>query len=155
MKKIAEGAVPSPNIWKFPHIYEIENAAVDPDRVIEETMRAERPWTGATVLDIGCGTGYHLPRFADEASRVIGVEPHGDLVGGARRRVRHLSHVSAVVTTPVPSAFVSNRASPTRAAAFVQMRAGWTRPVTAYPNFTSGSCTVWPPSSATPASRRT
>ena len=33
------------------------------------------------------------------------------------------------------------------------MRVGSIAPVTAYPNLISGSCTVWPPSSATPASR--
>ena len=27
-------------------------------------MAAIRPWDGAVVLDIGCGTGFHLPRFA-------------------------------------------------------------------------------------------
>jgi SAM-dependent methyltransferase len=45
------------------------------------------------VLDLGCGTGFHLPRFAEEAATVIGVEPHPDLVALARRRTRALPHV--------------------------------------------------------------
>ena len=32
------------------------------------------------MLDLGCGTGFHLPRFAATAATVIGVEPHADLV---------------------------------------------------------------------------
>jgi len=79
-----DGAIPSPNIWKYPTVYEIENHAVDPEGVIEQLMRAERTRAGATVLDIGCGTGYHLPRFASEARRLVGVEPHHDLVTRAQ-----------------------------------------------------------------------
>jgi ubiquinone/menaquinone biosynthesis C-methylase UbiE len=59
-------------------------------------LRSARPWSGATVLDIGCGTGFHLPRLADAAARVVGVEPHRDLVGWARLRCRGLSNVSVV-----------------------------------------------------------
>jgi SAM-dependent methyltransferase len=79
--------VPSPNIWRFPQVYELENRAVDPDGVIEAAMREIHDWRGGTVLDVGCGTGFHLPRFAAEASRVIGVEPHPPLVELAGRRV--------------------------------------------------------------------
>ena len=49
---------------------------------------------GATVLDVGCGSGFHLPRFAaGGAAHVIGVEPHPPLVALARRRVRRLPGV--------------------------------------------------------------
>lgn len=82
--------IPSPNIWRHPGVYEIENRAVDPDGVIEAAMRSVRGWEGAAVLDIGCGTGFHLPRFAAEAASVIGVEPHPPLVQLARRRVAAL-----------------------------------------------------------------
>ena len=91
---LADGAIPSPNIWHWPDLYEIENAAVDPDGVLESTMRSIRSGRGATVLDIGCGTGFHLPRFAGDAGEVIGVEPHGTLVALAERRVAALPHVS-------------------------------------------------------------
>jgi ubiquinone/menaquinone biosynthesis C-methylase UbiE len=46
-----------------------------------------------TVLDIGCGTGFHLPRWAHEAAQVIGVEPHPDLAAMAARRTRRLPNV--------------------------------------------------------------
>jgi SAM-dependent methyltransferase len=91
-------------------VYEIENRAVDPDRVIEQTMREVRPWAGADLLDIGCGTGFHLPRFAAEAARVVGVEPHADLLEAARRRCAGTPNVTALRGTaqqlPVPTAGV-------------------------------------------------
>ena len=82
--------IPSPNIWRYPAVYEIENRGVDPDGVLETAMRDIRPWDDATVLDIGCGSGFHLPRFAAAAASVIGVEPHPPLIRLARRRVAAL-----------------------------------------------------------------
>ncbi|GGS75665.1 methyltransferase type 11 [Planobispora rosea] len=105
-----KGAIPSPNIWNTPHIYELENRAVDPEGRIEAAIAAIRPWTGSTVLDIGCGTGYHLPATSATAARVIGVEPHGDLVELARRRCRALPNVEIHAATaqalPLPDASV-------------------------------------------------
>ena len=46
------------------------------------------------MLDIGCGTGFHLPWFAATAAAVVGVEPHADLVALARRRTRRLPNVT-------------------------------------------------------------
>jgi SAM-dependent methyltransferase len=107
---VADGVIPSPNIWNAPGTYEIENRGVDPDGVIEAAMRAVRGWSGAQVLDIGCGSGYHLPFFAAEAARVIGVEPHPPLVELARRRTRGLAGVTVRAGTaqalPVPDASI-------------------------------------------------
>ncbi len=88
------GIRPSPNIWNSPAVYEIENRGCDPDGVIEEAMRSVRSWDGADVLDVGCGTGFHLPTFATTARSVIGVEPHPPLVAAARRRTARLPTVS-------------------------------------------------------------
>lgn len=99
MSRIAAGARPSPNIWRFPRIYEIENRAVDPDGVIERVMLSLRPWEGADILDLGCGTGFHLPRFAVDAARVVGIEPHPVLAASARRRCRTLPNVEVVIGT--------------------------------------------------------
>ncbi|WP_084958751.1 class I SAM-dependent methyltransferase [Thermoactinospora rubra] len=110
MPHIRKGAIPSPNIWHTPEIYELENDAVDPDGVADETMRGIRTWDGATILDIGCGTGYHLPRYAAVAARVIGVEPHDGLVARARRRCAGLPNVAVHTATaqdlPLPDASV-------------------------------------------------
>ncbi len=86
----------SPNIWDSPATYEVENLGVDRAGVIATAMRARADWTAGTVLDIGCGTGFHLPYFADTAARVLGVEPHPPLVAIARRRVRRRPNVSAL-----------------------------------------------------------
>jgi ubiquinone/menaquinone biosynthesis C-methylase UbiE len=71
----------------------VENVAFDRDGVIEREMRAHADWTGRVVLDLGCGTGFHLPRFAVDAARVYGVEPHPDLLRLATRRTRSLPQV--------------------------------------------------------------
>jgi len=87
------GVVTSPNIWDSPAVYEYENEGVDPDGLLEAAMRGVRDWAGAQVLDVGCGTGFHLPAFAADAASVIGVEPHPPLLALARRRVRGLRNV--------------------------------------------------------------
>jgi SAM-dependent methyltransferase len=107
---IAEGGIPSPNIWHHPKVYEVENHAVDPDGVIEPAIRAIRDWAGSTMLDIGCGTGFHLPRFAATAARVIGVEPHGALAEAAQRRTKDLPNIEVRQGTaqrlPVPDSSI-------------------------------------------------
>jgi len=104
------GVIPSPNIWRHPEVYEMENRAVDPDGSIEAAMRSVRNWRGGVVLDVGCGSGFHLPRFAADAARVIGVEPHPPLVDLARRRTAGLGTVDVRRGTaqrlPVPDASV-------------------------------------------------
>ena len=93
----ADGAIRSPNIWNSPEIYELENRALDRAGLIDATMLAlagRSDWTGATVLDIGCGAGFHLPRLAESAEAVIGVEPHAPLVALAQDRTAGLDNVS-------------------------------------------------------------
>jgi SAM-dependent methyltransferase len=110
MGRIARGARASPNIWRSPAVYEIENRAVDPDGVIEQAMQEARPWAGSHLLDVGCGTGFHLPRFAAEAAHVTGVEPHGDLLASARRRCLHMPNVTvlhgAAQQLPLPASSI-------------------------------------------------
>nr|WP_243742257.1 class I SAM-dependent methyltransferase [Actinorugispora endophytica] len=110
MNKAVPGAIPSPNIWNDPRAYEAENRAVDPDGRIEAAMREIRGWDGAHVLDVGCGTGFHLPRFAADAAAVTGVEPHRRLADAARARVRGLPNVAVrtgvAQDLPLPDASV-------------------------------------------------
>ena len=104
------GAIESANIWRHPATYELENKAADPEGRIEAAMAAIAPWTGRTVLDVGCGTGFPLPMFAATAAEVIGVEPHADLAALARRRTRSATNVRVLRGTaqslPLPSASV-------------------------------------------------
>ncbi len=105
-----DGAIPSPNIWHHTATYELENRAADPDGRLWSAMTARADWAGRTVLDLGCGTGFHLPRFAETAGQVIGVEPHTGLQALARRRCRALPTVSVLAGTaqriPLPDASV-------------------------------------------------
>ena len=89
--------IPSPNIWEHPDVYEVENCGVDPDGLIEAAMASIHNWAGQRVLDVGCGSGFHLPVFAQTASTVVGVEPHEPLASLARQRVRDLSLVNTSV----------------------------------------------------------
>jgi ubiquinone/menaquinone biosynthesis C-methylase UbiE len=78
----------SPNIWDHPDVYEVENLGVDRAGLIESAMEGLHPLAGARVLDIGCGTGFHLPRFVALGAReVVGIEPHAPLAVRAEERV--------------------------------------------------------------------
>lgn len=90
----APGAIPSPNIWNHPQVYEIENRAVDRAGAITALMQSLAPWEGRDLLDIGCGTGFHLPYFASTARSVVGVEPHPPLAALAAQRVSGMPSVS-------------------------------------------------------------
>lgn len=85
----AAGSLPSPNIWGSPQTYEVHNLALDRAGVIDAAMlrvAGRLDWRGATVVELGCGTGFHLPRLAETADTVIGVEPHAPLAALARQR---------------------------------------------------------------------
>jgi S-adenosylmethionine-diacylgycerolhomoserine-N-methlytransferase len=52
------------------------------EAVVALDLRAD-----ATVLDVGCGTGWSLPLLAERSTRVIGVEPVAAMRRQAQRRV--------------------------------------------------------------------
>jgi SAM-dependent methyltransferase len=107
---LSPDAIPSPNIWHSPQVYEIENRAVDRAGAITDLMQRLGPWAGRDVLDIGCGTGFHLPFFAETARSVTGIEPHPDLAAIARRRIRRLDDVhvlqASAASLPLPEASI-------------------------------------------------
>ena len=84
-------AIRSPNIWDTPEVYEVENLASDRAGVIEAAIDRLHPIAGRRLVDIGCGTGFHLPVFAGLGARVVGVEPHQPLVARARERLREVA----------------------------------------------------------------
>ena len=65
----------APNIGNSPGIYEIENRALAGAGHVINAMHKLAPWTGRTIVDLGCGTGFWLSKYAGEAGRVIGIEP--------------------------------------------------------------------------------
>jgi SAM-dependent methyltransferase len=82
----------APNIGGHPDIYEIENRALDQAGHVLDAMRALAPWAGKTIVDLGCGTGFWLSRYAGEAARVIGIEPDPGVRAGAQRTAQDLPH---------------------------------------------------------------
>jgi len=107
---VPDGTRPSPNIWHHTEAYEVENRAFDPDGIVEDAIGSVRDWAGLDVLDLGCGSGFHLRRFAASARTVTGVEPHPDLRAIATRRTRRLPSVTVLEGTaqevPLPEASV-------------------------------------------------
>ena len=106
------GVIPSPNIWGHPEVYELENRGCDRERVIELALATLRPLAGADVVDVGCGSGYHLPILHAYGARVVGVEPHPPLLALARRRLASLGldtitvHHAGAAALPLPTASV-------------------------------------------------
>ena len=78
--------IPSPNIWHWPDVYELENKVQDVDGAVFAALESIAPWAGRDVVDVGCGAGFHLPIFAGSARTVVGVEPYRPLVKAAKRR---------------------------------------------------------------------
>ncbi|MGI9005822.1 MAG: class I SAM-dependent methyltransferase [Streptosporangiaceae bacterium] len=76
----------APNQGARPDLYELENRAIDPDGLVLAAMRRLAPWAGRTLVDLGCGSGYWLPAYADEAAEVIGIEPDPALLRMAEAR---------------------------------------------------------------------
>ncbi len=78
----------SPNIWDHPEVYEVENRGVDRAGLIEAAMADLHAFERARLLDVGCGTGFHLPRFVGLGVReAVGIEPHAPLAERAQERI--------------------------------------------------------------------
>jgi SAM-dependent methyltransferase len=81
-------ATPSPNIWHHPRVYERLNRAADPDELVAGALDRVLATGAALAVDVGCGSGFHLPMLSRRAARVVGVDPHPGLVTMARQRVQ-------------------------------------------------------------------
>jgi SAM-dependent methyltransferase len=106
----------APNIGGHPDVYEIENQALDRAGHLLAAMRALAPWDGRTIVDLGCGTGYWLPRYATDARQVIGIEPDPDLRARAARRV------SGIAAAQVVSGSAEHTGLPDRSAEVIHAR---------------------------------
>ncbi|MBP2217369.1 class I SAM-dependent methyltransferase [Arthrobacter sp. CAN_C5] len=67
-------------------LYEKENDAIDHEGTLWRAIQAAAPWEGKDLLDLGCGTGYWLPRYAPTTRRLYGVEPDTTLLEAASER---------------------------------------------------------------------
>ena len=100
----------APNIGKHPASYELENEAFDRAGHVLSAMRAIAPWASRTIVDLGCGTGYWLGRYAEEAARVLGIEPDPALRAAAARAAADLANAAVLAGSaehiPLPDASV-------------------------------------------------
>lgn len=67
-------------------LYEKENEAIDHDGLLWQALQASAPWDGKNLLDLGCGSGYWLPRYASTTLQLYGVEPDTSLLEAAISR---------------------------------------------------------------------
>lgn len=58
---------------------------MDPELLLWQELQRVAPWTGKTLVDLGCGSGYWLAAYRS-AGRVIGVEPDTSLLALAGKR---------------------------------------------------------------------
>lgn len=86
----------APNIGGHPRSYDLENQAVDRAGHVLGALRRVAPWAGRTIVDLGCGTGYWLRRYAAEAASVIGVEPDPALRAAAGKAAATLAQTDVI-----------------------------------------------------------
>lgn len=65
-------------------------------------VRALDPRPGATVLDVGCGTGFSLPRLAALGAKVVGIEPSPAMRKRAAARIARHGLAARVALDPRP-----------------------------------------------------
>ncbi|AIY00209.1 hypothetical protein ART_0610 [Arthrobacter sp. PAMC 25486] len=91
------------NQGENPELYEIENGALDRENIVWDALKQKASWDGKQIVDLGCGSGYWLPRYAETAEPVIGVEPEAELMPAARARTQS-AHVLAGSAEHIPLA---------------------------------------------------
>ncbi len=78
--------VPAPNQGGNPELYEVENLAIDREGALYAALWEAAHWDNKRLVDLGCGSGFWLPRYLAEAASVVGVEPDPALVPLAAAR---------------------------------------------------------------------
>jgi SAM-dependent methyltransferase len=80
---------------------------VRPQRTHHEVLRSKLQLSGATVVDVGCGTGTFSHLLAEDGARVVGVDPSVDAIArataGAGLRERYL--VGRAENLPLPERY--------------------------------------------------
>ena len=81
------GVHAAPAIQTDPAAYDLLNQATDPEGLLTSAMWNIAPWDGSIVLDLGAGTGFFAPMFAESARHVFAVEPDDRLRLLAMQRI--------------------------------------------------------------------
>ena len=106
----------APNIGGHPDVYEIENRALDRAGHVLDAQRALAPWAGKTIVDLGCGTGFWLAKYAGQAASVIGIEPDPAV------RARAIQAAAELPGTEVRAGSAEHTGLPDRSADVVHAR---------------------------------
>jgi SAM-dependent methyltransferase len=106
----------APNIGGHPDVYEIENRALDRAGHVLDAAGRLAPWAGKTIVDLGCGTGFWLARYAERAARVIGIEPDPAI------RARAVRAAAGLAGTEVMAGSAEHTGLPDRSADVVHAR---------------------------------
>jgi SAM-dependent methyltransferase len=114
----------APNIGSHPGVYQVENEALDRAGHVLDALRALAPWARKTIVDLGCGTGYWLARYAEEAGAVIGIEPDEVVRAQAARTVAELAGTELAGTELAGTELTRTGPAGTRLAAVPEVRAG-------------------------------
>ncbi|MBT3270229.1 class I SAM-dependent methyltransferase [Candidatus Poribacteria bacterium] len=81
------GVHAAPAIQTDPTAYDLLNQATDPAGLLTSVMWSIAAWDRSIVLDLGTGTGFFAPMFAEKALHVFAVEPDDSLRLLAMQRV--------------------------------------------------------------------
>ncbi len=93
------GVHAAPAIQTDPEAYELLNRATDPDGLLTAAMWDIANWDAQVVLDLGAGTGFFAPMFAERARHVFAVEPDDQLRLLAMARVGRERRANVSVMT--------------------------------------------------------
>lgn len=74
-------------------IYELENEAIFRNGTLQTALKNIADWENKIILDIGTGTGFWLPAYAESATQVIGIEPDAELCKKAKARVSTIKNI--------------------------------------------------------------
>lgn len=93
----AKGMYPYPGSSDL-ETYELENQIADPEQRLELFMEGLIPFEGASVADVGAGSGFHACRLANRVAHVFALEPAPAMLRELSRRVSDLGlgNVSAL-----------------------------------------------------------
>lgn len=86
------------NVANYEAWYHTPRGAWIGDREFSLMMSLLQPVHGATLLDVGCGTGYFSRRFATAGLRVAGIDPDPAAIAFARSRSADCEYIQGSAT---------------------------------------------------------
>ncbi|GJM31119.1 MAG: hypothetical protein DHS20C18_01200 [Saprospiraceae bacterium] len=93
----------------YTHLYD-QSRPAPPDAILHQTLNYLNKKRASTVLDLGCGTGISTLVWQPYAEQITGVEPSGEMLAIARKKVNKNSEVAFIEAfankVPLPDASI-------------------------------------------------